>query len=138
MLVIILWVFSPLFSFSWELARPEITETKVLSCLEVADVERKSQLSSEAEQSGPAWWRLRRQAAWGPGHSGAGSSSLPGPSRSDSERDAVCLEILTRCAVAFARRGLCQPSSPCLGPDSGFSQGQQGMIRSGVQQNSQD
>lgn len=51
MLVIIpLFLF---FSFSWKLGRPETTGKKLLPCLEVADVEGKSQLSNDAEQGGP-------------------------------------------------------------------------------------
>lgn len=49
LVTILLGFFPPLFSFSWELARPEITGTEVLSCLDIADVEGKSQLSGDAE-----------------------------------------------------------------------------------------
>lgn len=108
MLVIIAFFFS----FSWKLAGPKITGAKVLSCLEVADVEGKSQLSNEAEQGGLARWWLRRQATWASAHSGTKSSRPPGPSRSYWERDAVCLEVLMGCACRLCPRRLMPDQFP--------------------------
>lgn len=113
MLVSIAFFFFP--PFSWKLVRLKITGAKVLSCLDIADVEGKSQLSNEVEQEGLARWWLRRQAAWASVHSVINSSSPPGPSRSYCERDAVCPGVLKGCAHHLCPQRLMPDQFPLPG-----------------------